>query len=110
MQLSDNLKTGLYLPKNKIRTSLDKGRFFWTIEFVASSAHVLDEDLVTIDAFVRELARHPEVAGFTVTDRVHSDRDPDPVMMAKHIRDHSGTQPLQIQQHAGGEPSHRGFL
>lgn len=50
--------------------------------------------MVRIDAFVRELARRPEVAGFSVTDRVHSDRDPDPVTMAFHIRDHSGTEPL----------------
>ncbi len=79
---------------NHIARALRTGRFFWTIEFVASKDHVLREDMVTIDAFVRELAKRPEVAGFAVTDRVHSDQDPDPVRMAVHVGDHSGTQPL----------------
>jgi hypothetical protein len=52
------------------------------------------EDLVIIDAFVRELAGRPEIAGFSVTDRVHSDQDPDPVTMAVHVREHSGSEPL----------------
>lgn len=94
MQAQENLNSGLYTPTNSIRSSLKKGKFFWTIEFVASSDNVLDEDMVTVDDFVRELARRPEVAGFSVTDRVHSDDDPSPVLMAQHIRDHAGTQPL----------------
>jgi hypothetical protein len=73
---------------NRIAQSLRAGRFFWTIEFVASSAHVLHDDLVTINAFGRELAERPEVAGFSVTDRVHSDQDPDPVTVAVHVREH----------------------
>ncbi len=79
---------------NRIAQSLRAGRFFWTIEFVAASAPVLREDLVIIDAFVRELAGRPEIAGFSVTDRVHSDQDPDPVTMAVHVREHSGSEPL----------------
>jgi methylenetetrahydrofolate reductase (NADH) len=94
MAISADYLAGVFRPQNEIRNALNKGRFFWTIEFVASSDHVLNDDLVTVDSFVRALARRPEVAGFSVTDRVHSDNDPDPVMMAKHIRDHSGTQPL----------------
>jgi methylenetetrahydrofolate reductase (NADPH) len=86
--------TVAFRPQNEINRALRRGRFFWTIEFVASGDHVLNDDLVRIDALVRELARRAEVAGFSVTDRVHSDHDPDPVMMACHIRDHSGTQPL----------------
>lgn len=80
--------------ENNIGDSLRNGKFFWTIEFVASSDHVLDDDLVTVDAYVEELAQREEVAGFAVTDRVHSDVDPDPVMMAKSIREHSKAQPL----------------
>ena len=94
MAISADYLAGVFRPQNEIRNALRKGRFFWTIEFVASSDHVLNDDLVTVDSFVRALARRPEVAGFSVTDRVHSDNDPDPVMMAKHIRDHAGTQPL----------------
>ncbi len=94
MATSDNHLTGIFRPQNEIRNALKKGHFFWTIEFVASSEQLLEDNLVTVDSFVRELARRPEVAGFTVTDRVHSDNDPNPVMMAQHIRDHSGTQPL----------------
>jgi len=94
MAISADYHAGVFQPQNEIRNALRKGRFFWTIEFVASSDHILNDDLVTVDSFVRALARRPEVAGFSVTDRVHSDNDPDPVMMAKHIRDHAGTQPL----------------
>lgn len=94
MAISADYLAGVFRPKNEIRNALRKGRFFWTIEFVASSDHILNDDLVTVDSFVRALARRPEIAGFSVTDRVHSDNDPDPVMMAKHIRDHAGTQPL----------------
>lgn len=83
-----------YRPQNRIRQALKRHQFFWTVEFVASSDHVLSDDLVQIDAFVRKLARRPELAGFSVTDRVHSDDDPDPVLIGKHVRDHAGTQPL----------------
>ena len=81
-------------PTNRIRQALADGRFFWTIEFVASCDHVLGEDLVQLDAFVRELGRRDEVAGFSVTDRVHSDSDPDPVKMAATVMEHTGSQPL----------------
>ena len=94
MAISADYLAGVFRPQNEIRNALRKGHFFWTIEFVASSDHVLNDDLVTVNSFVRALARRPEVAGFSVTDRVHSDDDPDPVMMATHIRDHAGTQPL----------------
>jgi len=94
MAASNDYIAGVFRPQNEIRNALKKGHFFWTIEFVASSDQLLQDNLVTIDDFVRELARRPEVAGFSVTDRVHSDNDPNPVMMAQHIRDHSGTQPL----------------
>jgi hypothetical protein len=89
----DLMAAGLDRP-NRIVQSLRGGRFFWTIEFVAASAPVPREDLVIIDAFVRELAGRPEIAGFSVTDRVHSDQDPDPVTMAVHVREHSGSEPL----------------
>jgi methylenetetrahydrofolate reductase (NADH) len=89
-----NLMVAALDQPNRIAQSLRAGRFFWTIEFVASSAHVLHDDLVTIDAFGRELAERPEVAGFSVTDRVHSDQDPDPVTAAVHVREHSGNEPL----------------
>lgn len=94
MSRLDQTIANTYRPQNRIASALRKGEFFWTIEFVASSDHVLSDDLVQVDAFVRKLARREEVAGFSVTDRVHSDLDPDPVMMATHVRDHSGTQPL----------------
>ncbi len=87
-------QTQIFHPPNKIRAALRDGRFFWTIEYVASSDHVLRDDLVAIDGFVARLARRDEVAGFSITDRVHSDQDPDPVRMAGHVREHSGTQPL----------------
>ena len=89
-----DLIANTYRPQNKIANAIRKSEFFWTIEFVASSDQMLDDDMVKVDSLVRKLARREEVAGFTVTDRVHSDVDPDPVMMATHVRDHSGTQPL----------------
>ena len=92
--LSQQSIAAAHRPQNDIRRCLATGRFFWTIEFVCSADHLLSDDMVRIDAFVRELARRPEVAGFSVTDRVHSDHDPDAVRMASYIRDHSGTEPL----------------
>jgi len=62
MAISADYLAGVFRPQNEIRNALRKGRFFWTIEFVASSDHVLNDDLVTIDSFVRALARRPEVS------------------------------------------------
>lgn len=91
MSAPKNLMEAALDRPNRIAQSRRAGRFFSTIEFVAASAPVLREDLVIIDAFVRELAGRPEVAGFSVTDRVHSDQDPDPVTMAVQVREHSGS-------------------
>jgi methylenetetrahydrofolate reductase (NADPH) len=79
------------MPFARSLTSMSRGE---TMTLLTASAPVPREDLVIIDAFVRELAARPEIAGFSVTDRVHSDQYPDPVTMAVHVREHSGSEPL----------------
>ena len=40
------------------------------------------------------IQNYPSIAGFAVTDRVHSDRDPDPITAASQILLRTGRQPL----------------
>ncbi len=79
--------------ENRVREALRSGSFFWTIEFVPHREH-LDGDLVVLDSFVSELAGSGEIAAFSVTDRVTSEQDPDPVQVAETVLRHSSLQPL----------------
>lgn len=79
---------------NSIRDCLRAGRFFWTIEFIPSVDKILRDELDKLGGVAEAMRGDPLLAGFAVTDRVHSDRDPDPVAAASHLLDHSGKQPL----------------
>jgi methylenetetrahydrofolate reductase (NADPH) len=79
---------------NAIRQALTARQFFWTLEFVPSVDKVLREELEKILPLLTEVAVDPRVAGFSVSDRVHSDRDPDPVTAAAQLAMRSGKQPL----------------
>lgn len=87
----------LAVPKatnNTIRESLRNGRFFWTIEFIPSVDKVLRDELHKLGGLSDAMRLDPILAGFTVTDRVHSDRDPDPVAAGSQLLLHSGRQPI----------------
>lgn len=79
---------------NSIRHALTSAQFFWTLEFVPSVDKVLRDELNKIEALLATAKNHPLIAGFSVSDRVHSDRDPDPVTAASQLVMRSGKQPL----------------
>ena len=79
---------------NAIRHALTSKQFFWTLEFVPSVDKVLRDELNKIDDLLASIKDHPLIAGFSATDRVHSDRDPDPITAASQIAMRSGKQPL----------------
>jgi len=79
---------------NVFRESIRNGRFFWTVEFIPSRDKVLRDQLQKLCDVSNLMQQDPSLAGFTVTDRVHSDHDPDPVAAASHLFHHSGRQPL----------------
>lgn len=79
---------------NAIRHALARGDFFWTLEFVPSVDKVLRDELDKIEILLASVKSYPLVAGFAVSDRVHSDRDPDPVTAGSQLAMRSGKQPL----------------
>lgn len=79
---------------NEVRGALTEGRFFRTVEFIPSVDKVLRDDLRKLGGIAERMARDGTLAGFSVTDRVHSDRDPNPVAAAVHLRDETGKQPI----------------
>ena len=80
--------------QNKILRSLENKEFLWTIELVISSRHLQNGEIVVLDDFVNELASRHEVAGFSITDRVVSDNDPNPIDLTDHVVSHTKMQPL----------------
>ena len=80
--------------QNKIVQSLEQKEFLWTIEMVISSKNLQNGEIVVLDDFVNELASRPEVAGFSITDRVTSDTDPSPIDLSEHVAGHTNMQPL----------------
>lgn len=79
---------------NILRTRLEAGTFFWMQEFVPSVDKVLREELVVIAPLVAKVRDDAAFAGFSIADRVHSDRDPDPVAAATQLAQRSAKQPL----------------
>lgn len=79
---------------NALREALQDGRFFWSVEFIPSVDKVLRDELGKLGGVGEFIRRNPLVAGFSVTDRVVSDRDPDPVAAASNLADVSGKLPL----------------
>ena len=73
---------------------MENKEFFWTVEMVISAKHLQNAEIVVLDDFVNELASRPEVAGFSLTDRVASDTDPSPVDLSEHVAGQTRMQPL----------------
>lgn len=91
-------------PRNALRESLAARRFFWTLEFIPSADRALDDELRRLGA-VADLVRHdPLLAGFAVTDRVHSDHDPDSIASAAALCESAGKQPLVHYSGKGRDP------
>jgi methylenetetrahydrofolate reductase (NADPH) len=79
---------------NALREALHERRFFWTVEFVPSVDKVMHDALQKLGGIAEIIRQEPELVGFSVTDRVVSDRDPDPVSPAARLLGASRKQPL----------------
>ncbi|MGH8727401.1 MAG: methylenetetrahydrofolate reductase C-terminal domain-containing protein, partial [Burkholderiales bacterium] len=79
---------------NTIREALHGSKFFWTIEFIPSVDKILRDELHKLGGIAEVLADDQLLAGFAVTDRVVSERDPDPIAAGSHLSEYSGKQPL----------------
>lgn len=79
---------------NAIREALRDGRFFWTVEFIPSRDKILRDELQKLGGVAEVIRDEERLAGFSVTDRVVSDRDPDPVAAGSHLLDASFKQPI----------------
>jgi len=79
---------------NALREALDAGRFFWTLEFIPSVERVLRDELAKLDGIASVMREDPRLASFAVTDRVVSERDPEPVAAAACLLDATAKQPL----------------
>lgn len=80
--------------RNVLRNALLRRRFFWMVEFIPSVDKVLRDELLKLGGIAEFARTDPLLAGFSVTDRVVSERDPEPVAAASHLMDHSQKQPL----------------
>ena len=80
--------------RNALRSALSEKEFFWSVEFIPSVDKVLRDELHKLGGVAEVMRNTPKLAAFAVTDRVVSDRDPDPVAAASHLLDVSGKQPL----------------
>lgn len=94
MSADSSVMLGMDVGVNRMRDSLRNGKFFWTLEFIPSVDQVLEDALRKQEPLSEAVHDTHHFAGFSVTDRVHSDRDPDPVAAASHLMMLSGTQPL----------------
>ncbi|MBA3507632.1 MAG: methylenetetrahydrofolate reductase C-terminal domain-containing protein [Betaproteobacteria bacterium] len=79
---------------NALKEALHEGRFFWTIEFIPSVDKVLHDALHKLGGTAEIMRQEPELVGFSVTDRVVSDRDPEPLAPASRLLEASCKQPL----------------
>jgi ABC-type nitrate/sulfonate/bicarbonate transport system ATPase subunit/5,10-methylenetetrahydrofolate reductase len=79
---------------NAFEVALRDRQFLWTIEFIPSRDKILRDELHKLGGIAEVMREHTLLKAFSVTDRVVSDHDPDPVAAAAHLLDHSGKQPL----------------
>lgn len=79
---------------NALAEALAAGRFFWSMEFIPSVDKVLRDELAKLGGIAKVMRNDPWLATFAVTDRVVSERDPEPVAAAANLLDATGKQPL----------------
>ena len=81
-------------PTNELRDRLCSGTFFWSVEFIPSRDRGLRADLAQLVQLESSTLAPGGIAAYSVTDRVHSDHDPDPTLVALHLKKQSGRQPM----------------
>jgi len=96
--------------ENRLREALKDGRFAITVEVVpASRDRAFEESLRPALALAGALADEPRVAGLSVTDRVRSDEDHDPVRVAAALARASGIVPVAHLSGKDREPGQLAF-
>lgn len=79
---------------NLLAVTLAARRFFWSLEFIPSVDRVLRDELAKLGGIATVMREHPMLATFAVTDRVVSERDPEPIAAAASLLDATGKQPV----------------
>lgn len=79
---------------NAIAAALAQRRFFWSLEFIPSVDRILRDDLRKLGGIAQFMRTDDRIVSFAVTDRVVSERDPEPVAAAASLLDATGKQPL----------------
>ncbi|MBK8324290.1 MAG: methylenetetrahydrofolate reductase C-terminal domain-containing protein [Betaproteobacteria bacterium] len=79
---------------NALAEALANGRFFWSLEFIPSVDRILRDDLTQLGGIAAVMRGSDRLVTFAVTDRVVSERDPEPVAAAASLGDSTGKQPL----------------
>lgn len=79
---------------NFLAEALAARRFFWSLEFIPSVDRVLRDELAKLGGIAEVMREHPLLATFAVTDRVVSERDPEPIAAAANLLDTTGKQPI----------------
>lgn len=80
--------------RNELTEALAAGRFFWSLEFIPSVDKVLRDELAKLGGIAEVMRGDPLLTTFAVTDRVVSERDPEPVAAAANLLEATGKQPL----------------
>jgi methylenetetrahydrofolate reductase (NADPH) len=79
---------------NALAQALAARRFFWSLEFIPSVERILRDDLAKLGGIAAVVRAKERLATFAVTDRVVSERDPEPVAAAASLGDSTDKQPL----------------
>lgn len=79
---------------NVLREKLEAGEFFWTVEFIPSRDSGLRDDLSRYLRLESSFSGSNGIVACSVTDRVHSDDDPDPTLAALSLKQRCGRQPI----------------
>lgn len=79
---------------NALAAALAERRFFWSLEFIPSVDRILRDDLLKLGGIAQVMHGNQRLVTFAVTDRVVSERDPEPVAAAASLFDATGKQPL----------------
>jgi methylenetetrahydrofolate reductase (NADPH) len=79
---------------NELRDRLCAGTFFWSVEFIPSRDRSVRDELAQLVQLESSTPVSGAIAAYSVTDRVHSDQDPDPTLVALHLKKQCGRQPM----------------
>ena len=90
---------------NALADALKSRAFFWSLEFIPSVDRILRDDLRKLGGIAQVMKGNDLLVSFAVTDRVISERDPEPVAAAASLLDATGKQPLVHFSGKGREPA-----